>query len=91
MAICLDDSDSASQHTTIHKAKGNEFENVLLVLEQEVFLDFLLKSNLANNEEHRIYYVAVSRAKERLFISVPDLTSEYYNALEDSFDIISAD
>ena len=34
---------------------------------------FILEPNLDEDEEHRINYVAVSRAKKKLFISVPSL------------------
>lgn len=46
--------DDISYFKTIHKAKGDEFNNVLLIL-KEKDLDFLLKPNLLKNEEHRIY------------------------------------
>ena len=59
---------------TIHKAKGAEFDNVMLVLEKESDLTFLVSPDLMNNVDHRVYYVAVSRAKKRLFISVPTLS-----------------
>lgn len=66
-------TEDKSIHRTIHKAKGAEFDDVLLILNNENDLNFLLEPNLAN-EEHRINYVAVSRAKEHLFICVPTLS-----------------
>lgn len=71
-----------SLHRTIHKAKGSEFDNVLLVLEQESDLAFILNPDLGNNEEQRVNYVAVSRARKRLFITVPSLGESKRKALE---------
>lgn len=36
----------------------------------------MINPDLENNEEHRIRYVAVRRARERLFINVPALSKE---------------
>lgn len=58
---------------TIHKSKGDEFSNVMLILKKESDLDFLFNPDLDGEEEHRIYYVAASRAKRKLFISIPAL------------------
>lgn len=80
VAIKLDNDDN-SLYKTIHKSKGDEFDNVLLVMsekhdsERGVNLDFLLNSD-KNNEKDRLYYVALSRAKKRLFINVPKLDAE---------------
>lgn len=68
---------------TIHKAKGDEFENVLVVLGDESNVNFLTDPKLdSTNDEHRVYYVAVSRATKRLAISVPTLSKENENTLE---------
>ena len=72
-----------SLHRTIHKAKGDEFENVLVIIkdknnkefDEANELGFLLTPNL-EKEEQRVYYVALSRAKERLFVNVPVLSDE---------------
>ena len=50
-----------SHHRTIHKAKGDEFENVLLVPNS---LDFLINPDTENDEEHRVYYVGLSWIKQ---------------------------
>lgn len=68
--------DSNNRHKTIHKSKGDEFDNVFVILEKEDDIEFLLSPNLDNNNTHRVYYVAVSRAKKRLFINVPTLSAE---------------
>ena len=61
---------------TIHKAKGDEFDNVKVCLGDEKVLDFFLQPDLLNKESHRVYYVAASRAKERLFFSIPSLSDK---------------
>lgn len=86
-AINVKKEEYKSSHKTIHKTKGDEFNNVMLVLKNEKDLDFLLKPDLEKNEEHRIYYVAVSRAVNRLFINVPFLSESKGKKLKNFFDI----
>lgn len=88
LALCVKVPEDISQHKTIHKAKGDEFDNVLLVLKEEKDLIFLIKPDI-NIEEHRVNYVAVSRAKNRLFISVPILQIANLEYLKQKFDIIN--
>jgi DNA helicase-2/ATP-dependent DNA helicase PcrA len=87
LAVCVKITDDASLHRTIHKAKGAEFDNVLVILKDERDLEFLQNPDLSN-EEHRINYVAVSRAKKRLFISVPTLSGSCRTRLGSLFDIV---
>lgn len=75
--------DSNDKHKTIHKSKGEEFDNVFVILEKEEDLEFLLSPNLDGNNVHRVYYVAASRAIKRLFICVPTLSEENYIKLKD--------
>ena len=84
-------SDEKQTHITIHKSKGQEFRNVLLIVQdptksfEEIRdLSFLLNPNINGNEEHRVYYVALSRAKENLFINVPSLKVENIKKLEEN-------
>lgn len=86
LALCVKIPEDLSLHKTIHKAKGDEFDNVLVVLQDEKDLDFLLNPDL-ENEEHRVRYVAISRAKEMLFISVPTLGQRNLDALKSVLDI----
>lgn len=72
LAVCVKIVEDNSSNRTIHKAKGDEFENVLVILRKADHLSFLLSPNLAA-EQQRVFYVAVSRGKDRLFINVPDL------------------
>ena len=86
-----------SIHRTIHKAKGDEFDNVLVIVKgqygnkykEERDLSFLLSPDLINLEEHRVYYVACSRAKENLIINLPEMTKEVNDKLKVYFDISS--
>lgn len=85
-----------SIHRTIHKAKGDEFENVLVVVKgrfgrqylESRDLAFLLTPDLIANEDHRVNYVACSRAKENLLINVPELSDDSKKILTDKFEII---
>lgn len=88
LLICVNIPEDLSLHKTIHKSKGDEFENVLVVLKKENDINFLLKPELENKEEQRINYVAVSRAKNRLFISVPTLSAEKQEELKSLFQVI---
>lgn len=68
--------DSNDKHKTIHKSKGEEYDNVFVILKEEKDLEFLLSPDLNSNNAHRVYYVAASRAIKRLFINVPTLSAE---------------
>ncbi|MCA9907008.1 MAG: ATP-dependent helicase, partial [Anaerolineae bacterium] len=65
-------SDETRNIRTIHKAKGLEFRNVAVVLEDVTSLQKITQAS-ANDESKRILYVALSRAMDRLFIVVPEL------------------
>ncbi|WP_416738201.1 ATP-dependent helicase [Mycoplasmopsis meleagridis] len=70
-----DELDSGSNYVTlmtVHSAKGLEFENVFLVgMNDQIFPHRRAKygNEDALEEERRLAYVAITRAKERLFIS----------------------
>jgi DNA helicase-2/ATP-dependent DNA helicase PcrA len=87
LSLCVSIPEDLSLHKTIHKSKGDEFKNVLLVLKKESDINFLIKPDLEKTEEQRINYVAVSRAQNRLYISVPTLSAEKQQALNTLFDI----
>ncbi|WP_063962902.1 UvrD-helicase domain-containing protein [Chryseobacterium kwangjuense] len=86
ISVCLRIDDEKSPSKTIHKSKGDEFDNVLVVLKKEEHCDFLINQTL-HKEEHRIFYVAVSRARERLFISVPTLEEDKLRQIEHLFEV----
>lgn len=56
---------------TIHMAKGLEFDNVYIVgLEEDLFPSQMMLSSRADlEEERRLFYVAITRAKSKLFLS----------------------
>lgn len=82
LAMCVNHEDDDGIQRTIHKAKGDEFDNVMVCLGDEKALDFFLHPDLLKNESHRVYYVAASRAKERLFFSIPSLSNEKRKKIE---------
>ena len=64
---------------TIHKAKGAEFNSVLVALAAEEELTRVLSPNdvlQSKQEERRITYVGLSRAKDHLMISVPEISEQ---------------
>ncbi len=81
----VDDTRNAK---TIHKAKGAEFETVLLCLPDEEDVDKIFRpeakqpENASELEEQRIAYVGISRARNNLYISVPTLSNERKKAIE---------
>ena len=75
-ALGMKYGDSNEKHKTIHKSKGEEFDNVFVILKDEDDIEFLLSPDLNGNNAHRVYYVAASRAIKRLFINVPTLSAE---------------
>ena len=86
--MCVKITEDLSNHKTIHKAKGDEFDNVLVILRDESDFEFLMNSNLADKEEQRICYVAISRAINRLFINTSSLPNGDLSELESMFEII---
>ncbi|WP_294359123.1 3'-5' exonuclease, partial [uncultured Clostridium sp.] len=87
LAICINQIENKSNNKTIHQSKGDEFENVILIKKGKN-LDFLLNPDLKKNEEHRIDYVAISRARDNLLINIQYLSKEDEAKLKDLFQII---
>ena len=73
-------SDERRTIRTIHKAKGLEFENVAVVLKEAADIQRIAQKS-DSDEAKRILYVALSRAKDRLFIVVPELQRRDENTL----------
>ena len=67
---------------TVHAAKGLEFKNVFIVgLEEGLFphSGFGDRNKERDEEERRLFYVAVTRAKEKLFLSFSVVRTVYGN------------
>lgn len=67
---CIKTADETRLTRTIHQAKGGEAEAVFVVLDDGEAEHILIPQ--AGEEEHRITYVALSRAKSELFIYCPE-------------------
>ncbi len=65
-----DDNDTVTL-MTIHMAKGLEFKNVYIVgMEEDLFPSQMMLSSRADlEEERRLFYVAITRAEQKLFLS----------------------
>lgn len=86
LAVFVDTDNEVLECKTIHKAKGDEFENVLVTLTGVQDTSYLTSPNLSI-EEQRVRYVAISRARQRLFINVPALGASEEQHLSGLFDI----
>lgn len=71
---------------TIHKAKGLQFDNVIVCDVSEGSFPASWSKN--KNEEARILYVALSRAKKRLYITYIKAPSEFMGSIKDSFELM---
>lgn len=66
--------EKSAEIRTIHKAKGLEFESVLLYLSDIEDIHRLINPNIDSKEDDtRILYVALSRVKDLLCIACPQL------------------
>ena len=59
--------------STIHQAKGGESDNVILLTD----MSGTTHKNINTEDEHRVWYVAVSRAKKNLTI-IREQSNKYY-------------
>ncbi len=63
------DNDNHACLMTIHNAKGLEFDVVFIMgLNEDVFPSYLAKRNDQLDEERRLFYVAITRAKDQLIL-----------------------
>lgn len=68
---------------TIHNAKGSEFDAVLVCFEDASDLSNIINPGIDDEEdETRILYVALSRAFNHLFLSVPSINSDEKRTIE---------
>jgi DNA helicase II / ATP-dependent DNA helicase PcrA len=65
--------------STIHQSKGLEFDVVFLIMLCEGFFptERSLRSTDSEEEERRLMYVAITRARDELFFSYPLLAGSY--------------
>lgn len=58
---------------TIHQAKGSEGDNIAVYLEDADRVRHIThpSATLGDDEEKRLTYVALSRARDRLFLCIP--------------------
>jgi len=62
---------------TIHGTKGTEYQSILVYVNKEDELANIVSPNINDTKDDcRIYYVALSRAKDFICISIPSLSSE---------------
>lgn len=87
VAVCLKLADDSPFSRTIHRAKGDEFPNVILVLKNPEDIQFLIGADLHKTERHRLFYVGISRAMDRLFINVPFLAADKQEKIRQYFTI----
>ena len=66
---------------TIHKAKGAEFDSVILRLEDPGTLQCISGNSKLKPEVRRTVYVGLSRAKDRLVVSVDSVEKKLESAL----------
>ncbi|MCT3397670.1 3'-5' exonuclease [Lentilactobacillus hilgardii] len=77
-----------SEFRTIHQSKGDEADAVLIMIDdtgkkRERNFSFLLNPSLSgSNEDDRVYYVAMSRARHELFFSIPSLNKNIRKQIE---------
>ena len=66
-----DDDEEKVTLMTIHMAKGLEFKNIYMVgMEEDLFPSQMMLSSRADlEEERRLFYVAITRAERKLFLS----------------------
>ncbi|URZ05951.1 ATP-dependent helicase [Clostridium felsineum] len=72
-----DDKSDVVTISTVHRAKGLEWDNVFLpYLNDDVFPSNMSTTIEELQEEQRLFYVAITRAKKNLFISYIDAFSD---------------
>ena len=62
--------------STIHGSKGGESDNVIIFTDLSPSADDAMR--MGNDDVHRVFYVAVTRAKENLYIIEPDDSNRSY-------------
>ncbi|MDD5610736.1 MAG: ATP-dependent helicase [Candidatus Omnitrophica bacterium] len=86
-----DKDDSCLTLSTIHSAKGLEWRTVFLIYAAEGHLPsyLSLEDNDALEEERRLLYVAVTRAKENLFVLKPHIDRSARSYFDDNASVFT--
>ncbi|WP_208559318.1 ATP-dependent helicase [Marinilactibacillus kalidii] len=88
IASIVEIKETSNLFRTIHKSKGDEEDNILVIVENKKSfnetkeLKFLLNPKINESEDDRVYFVALSRAKENLFVNIPSLSEDNKIILE---------
>src|SRR5205823_12567840 len=75
----IDDSSGSVSLMTLHTAKGLEYDAVFLTGIEEDLLPHRMSANEPGgpSEERRLFYVGITRAKERLYLSLAMTRNSY--------------
>jgi DNA helicase II / ATP-dependent DNA helicase PcrA len=73
--------------STIHQAKGLEFDAVFVIMLCDGMFPSTrsMESNEGEEEERRLFYVAITRAKNELYLSYPLIRGGFGNSGSDTF------
>ncbi len=80
------DNDNAVNMMSIHSAKGLEFRAVFVIGAEEGLIPHHKTVSETGNieEERRLFYVAITRAREKLFLSYPKMRMKFNEAIPKS-------
>ena len=72
--------------STIHQAKGLEFDAVFVIMLCDGLFPSArsLESDEGEEEERRLFYVAITRARNELYMSYPLMRARFGNSGDDS-------
>jgi DNA helicase-2/ATP-dependent DNA helicase PcrA len=79
-ALSPEDEEKKVILSTIHQSKGLEWDSVYLICAADGMLPISRSNDL--EEERRLFYVAISRARSRLIMSYPSLSGRFYSEEE---------
>jgi DNA helicase-2/ATP-dependent DNA helicase PcrA len=82
-----DNDDEKIRLSTIHQAKGLEFEIVFVIMLCDGLFPSArsMESTGGEEEERRLFYVSITRAKNELYLSYPLIRGGYGNSGNDAF------
>lgn len=76
--VSAEDPDERVTLSSVHQAKGLEWSHVFCLWMADGMFpsDLALKEDLGEDEERRLYYVAVTRAKNELYLTYPQTSRQ---------------